>query len=326
MSTERSRPTSQPPTSPGARPPTAPTEAPGSTGPNGETRRGRRERERARDRSRARTYAPRRRPFLERHRGEILGLVAIAAIVLAGGFVVVQANSKTYACTTLTEPAPPATPLPNGSPGPLGQVQPDMGRGHILPPEFQRYTSCPPASGIHYAPPGGPITARYYGPDDATTPQGWIHNLEHGGLVILYSCDKGACDDATQQQLQDLFRTFPNSPICNIPRGNVGPVIARFEEMKTPIAALLWGRVLFQQKLDTQQILDFFNTQAELKNPEPQCVQPTPSPVPGQSTAPIESAAPTETAVPDTSGAPASPASSPSTAPSVSPATSPGPS
>ena len=48
-------------------------------------------------------------------------------------------------------------------------------------------------------------------------------------------------------------------------------MITRFEEMKTPIAALLWGRVLFQQKLDTQQILDFFNTQAELHNPEPQC-------------------------------------------------------
>ena len=191
-----------------------------------------------------------------------------------------------------------------------------MGRGHILPPEFQRYTSCPPASGIHYAPPGGPITARYYGPDDATTPQGWIHNLEHGGLVILYSCDKGACDDATQQQLQDLFKTFPNSPVCNIPRGNVGPVIARFEEMKAPIAALLWGRVLFQQKLDTQQILDYFNTQAELKNPEPQCARPRRRRSPAQSAAPSESAAPTETAVPDTSGAAGVSRRPPSTAPS----------
>ena len=323
MSTEKSRPSSQPP-SPAGRPPTPRADAPGSTGPDGETRRGRRERERARDRSRARTYAPRRRPFLERHRGEILGLVAIAAIVLAGGFVFVQANSKTYACTTLTVPAPAASPLPNGSPAPLGQVQGDMGRGHILPPEFQRYTSCPPASGIHYAPPGGPITARYYGPDDATTPQGWIHNLEHGGLVILYSCDKGACDDATQQQLQAFFKSFPNSPVCNIPRGQVGPVIARFEEMNAPIAALLWGRVLFQQKLDTQQILDYYTSQAELKNPEPQCTRPTPSPVPGASAAPSESAAPTETAVPDTSAPPASAA--PSTSPVASPAASPSPS
>ena len=282
-----------------------------SHGPGGETRRGRRERERERDRARARAYSPRRKPFLERHRGEILGLIAIAAIVLAGGFVFVQANSKTYACTTLTNPAPAATRLPNGSPGALGQIQPDMGKEHILAPEPQRYTQCPPASGTHYAPPGGPIIARYYDPDSATVPQGWVHNLEHGGLVILYSCDKGACDDATQQALQELFKNFPNSPVCNFPKGNIGPVITRFEEMKTPIAALLWGRILFQDKLDTAQILEFFRTQAELKNPEPQCARPTPTPAsPAPSTSP--------------SGSPAgSPASSPSTAPSTSPAVSP---
>ena len=215
-----------------------------SHGPGGETRRGRRERERERDRdrdrSRSRTYTSRRQPFLERHRGELLGLLAVAAILFTAGFIFVQANSKSYACTTLTEPAAATTPLPNGSPGPLGQVQPDMGKEHLLPPEPQRYTQCPPASGIHYAPPGGPITARYYGPDSASLPQGWIHNLEHGGLVILYSCDQGACDDATQQALQEFFRTFPDSPVCKIPKGTVGPVIARFEEMKKPIAAMLW--------------------------------------------------------------------------------------
>jgi uncharacterized protein DUF3105 len=282
-----------------------------SHGPSGETRRGRRERERERDRARARSYSPRRKPFLERHRGEILGLIAIAAIVLAGGFVFIQANSKAYACTTLTNPSPAATPLPNGSPGPLGQIQPDMGRQHLLPPESQRYTQCPPASGNHYAPPGGPIIARYYGPDNATVPQGWVHNMEHGGLVILYSCDKGACDDATQQALQDLFKNFPNSPVCNFPKGNIGPVITRFEDMKTPIAALLWGRILFQDKLDTAQILEFFRTQAELKNPEPQCARPTPTPA-----SPAPAAAPS-------GSPPGSPGSSPSTAPSTSPAVSP---
>ncbi len=293
-----------------------------SSGSDGDTRRGRRERERSRDRSRSRAVTPRRQGLVERHRGEILGLIAVAAIVFAGGFVIIQANAKAYACTSLTDPAPAAT-LPNGSPGPLGQVQPDMGRSHILPPESQRYASCPPASGNHYAPPGGPLTARYYGPDDATIPQGWIHNLEHGGLVILYSCDKGACDDATQAALQDLFKNFPDSPVCNIPRGNVGPVIARFEEMKTPIAALLWGRVLFQDKLDTAQILEFFRTEAELKNPEPQCVRPTPAPA--GTTAPSTSPGASSSAQPGASSS-AEPSSSSGSAPSTSPATSPEPS
>lgn len=283
-------------------------------GPAGETRRGRRERERERERSRSRTTY-RRRPFLERHRGSVVALLAIAAVVLAGGFVVVQANNKAYACSTQTDPAPAATPLPNGSPGPLGQIQSDMGRNHILVPENQRYAACPPASGPHYAALDGPIPARYYAPDDSTLPQGWIHNLEHGGMVILYSCDKGACDAATQQALQDLFKSFPASPLCNVPKGTIGPVITRFEEMKKPIAALLWGRVLFQDKLDTAQLLEYFGTQAELHNPEPQCDRPSPTPAPVPSGSPdvSSSAAPSSSAPPS-----ASPVASPEPSPSPS--------
>jgi len=261
---------------------------------------------------------------VERHRGELLGLIAVVALVLVGGFVVVQANSKAYACTSQLIPAPASSPPPNGSPAPLGQVQPDQGRNHLLPPEFQRYASCPPASGFHYQPPGGPIIARYYGPDDATVPQGWIHNLEHGGLVILYSCDRGACDDATQQALQALFKTFPNSPVCNTPKGNIGPVIARFEDMNAPFAALLWGRVLFQQKLDTQQILDYFATQAELHNPEPQCARPTPTPGPSASPSGSPGASPSGSAGASPSGsAGASPSSVPLASPTPSAAASP---
>lgn len=284
-----------------------------SHGPSGESRRGRRERER--ERSRTRTEPVRRRSFFERYRGTLLGLVAVGAVVLVGGFVVVQANSKAYACSTETIPAAPGGPLPNGSPAPLGQVQPDQGRDHILAPVAQRYTACPPASGDHYSAVDGPIQARYYSPDDATLPQGWIHNLEHGGLVVLYNCGKGACDDATQKALQAFYQTFPNSPLCGIPKGTIGPVIARFDEMKAPIAALLWGRVLFQDKLDTAQILEYFATQAELKNPEQQCARPTATP-----------ATPTTSANPSTPASSAGPAPSTSPVPSDNPAASPSPS
>ncbi|MDP9482640.1 MAG: DUF3105 domain-containing protein [Chloroflexota bacterium] len=283
-------------------------------GPAGETRRGRRERERERERTRSRTTY-RRRPFLERNRGAVLALAAIAAVVLAGGFVVIQANSKAYACSTQTNPAPAASAQADGSPVPVGQVQPDLGRNHILAPANQRYAACPPASGPHYPPPDGPIPARYYSPDDSTLPQGWIHNLEHGGLVILYSCDNGACDATTQQALQDLFASFPESPVCKLAKGTIGPVITRFEEMKAPIAALLWGRVLLQDKLDTAQVLEYFRTQAELHNPEPQCARPSPAPSPGPSGSPGASP-----------GASSSAAPSSDTSPSTSPATSAGPS
>ena len=206
--------------------------------------------------------------------------MALIAIVLVGGFVLVQTTSKAYACETLTVPAAAVAPAPGGSPAPLGQVQPDMGRNHVADGTSVRYPECPPASGNHYSSTLGPIAANYYGPNDSTVPQGWLHNMEHGGMVILYSCDRGACDDATQQQLKDLAATFPNSPLCGIPRGKVSPVITRFEDMKAPFAAMVWGRVLFQDKLDTAQLLEFYRTQAELYNPEPQCQRPAATPAP----------------------------------------------
>jgi len=236
-------------------------------------------------------------------------LVAAVAIVLVGGFVLVQTTSKAYACETLTLPVAAVAPTSGGSPAPLGQVQPDMGRNHVADGTSVSYPECPPASGNHYSSTLGPIPANYYSPNDSTVPQGWIHNMEHGAMVILYSCALGACDDATQQQLKDLAATLPNSPICGIPRGNISPVITRFEDMKAPFAAIVWGRVLFQDKLDTAQILEFFRTQAELYNPEPQCQRPAATPAP--SGAPAPSAAP--------SGAPApSAAPSPTVAPSPS--------
>ena len=188
-----------------------PTARPGAAGASGSGRR---------DRSRATDHASERRPFLERHRGEILGLVAVAAIVLAGGFVFVQANSKAYACTTLTDPAPAATAAAErlagaARPGPAGHGS----RPHpvarvpalLVLPAGLRATTTPRPAGRSPRATTDPTTPRL--------PQGWIHNLEHGGLVILYSCDKGACDDATQQALQDLFKTFPDSPVCKHPEG-----------------------------------------------------------------------------------------------------------
>jgi hypothetical protein len=160
-----------------------------------------------------------------------------------------------------------------------------MGNGHVGNGDFVRFVNCPPASGRHWNVPGGPITPRYYEPGDTTYPQGWIHNLEHGALVVLYSCDKGGCDPADQQKLYALAQDFPTSPICQIPGGFASPTITRFEEMDGPFAALVWNRVLLQQQLDIDEIKRFFAEEAERTNPELQCPRPSPSPAPAVSPA-----------------------------------------
>lgn len=246
-----------------------PSSGSGSHGPSGAPRAGRRATQRP---------ASPEPSFLERRRGLLLGGLAVVVVAVVGVFLFFGSTQKAYACTQMSAPAPAATPAPDSATAPLGQVQDDLGRGHIEAGRSARYTYCPPASGPHYDPPDGPIPARYYGKDDAAVPQGWIHNLEHGGLAVLYSCTVGTCDKATEETLRQLVATFPPSPVCALPAGGEAPVVARFDEMEAPFAALLWGRILLLDTLDTEKILAFYEQYGERTNPEPQCAPPSPSP------------------------------------------------
>jgi Protein of unknown function (DUF3105) len=239
-----------------------------------------------------------------------------AIVVLTVAFLFLGATEKAYSCSSLLTPAPAASVVPGESPQ-LGQAQPDMGRTHIAVGTAQRYISCPPASGNHYnAANVGPIPARFYAPEDGTIPEGWIHNLEHGALVVLYSCANGCPDAATMQKLKDFAGpTFPNSPVCNEPVGFIGPVVARFDDMSTKFAGLVWDRVLLQDSLNTDQLLAFFKAEGERFNPEAQCTPASPSP----SAPPVVPSGSPATAPPaSASPASASPAPSASTSPAPS--------
>ena len=291
----------------GAAPTTAtPGATPGGTSrpaaPEPHARAGRRERVR---------YQP-KQSFLERYRTLLIGVGVLLGIALVGVFVFASAAQPAYACSALFDPAPTASPPVGASPQP-GYVQPDMRNQHVAIGTKVTYANCPPASGKHFNQTGaGPITPRVYGPNDTLIPQNWVHNLEHGALVLLYKGDSEAATTAGQTALRAFFDSYPNSPVCNFPPGtNVGPVFVRFDDMKWPMAALVWNRVLPLQSLDTAAILEFDKTFGERANPEKLC---SPSASPGASGSPSTSAEPS-------SSAPASAA--PSAAPSASPVASP---
>lgn len=249
--------------------------------------------------------------FLARNRKRLLWGLAVVALVGMAGLAFLNATSTAYACTTEWSPAPPAPPAPDATPR-LGSAQTDLGRDHVPLGSFVRYALCPPATGNHYNAQGdGPIRPGVYGPDDQATPQGWIHNLEHGGLVLLYRCTNGdtACSESGQAALNRFNASFPNSPICDVPRGGVGPIVARFDQMKWPYAALLWGLVLPLDSLDDAQILAFFAQHGDRTNPEPQCAPPTQTPIPADTSVPSPSAAAAPTAVPTDTPAPSADAS-----------------
>ncbi len=201
----------------------------------------------------------------------VLGAAVVAVVLVVSGFVFFQATQPLYACSNIFDP--PEASTPSGAP------QADAGKTHINPGAFQRYTNCPPASGPHNTTSQfGPIEARYYGPDEQTVPQGWVHNLEHGALVLLYKCDGNVCSDDVQNQLKQFVRTFPNSPVCNVKPGVVSPVVTRFDQSPHPFAALVWDRVMYLDTFDAQQVLAFYRQYGEKSNPEPQCSLPSASP------------------------------------------------
>ncbi len=245
--------------------------------------------------------------------------------VLLLGMAYVGFTRPTYACTNVFDPTPApsfvapspgpvasgASPAPAVTPPPPGYVQPDMGHLHEATGNTVTYRYCPPASGKHYNSSGqGPIRGGLYGPGDQAVPPGWVHNLEHGAIVLLYSCrapegqTAPACTDAGQQQLADLLARWPDSPICKIPKGPLTPVIARYDDMAWNYAALVWDVVLPMDQIDDALLFEFYARNAEQFNPEKQCPNPTAPPGPATPTA-----APTAT-----------PAAPPATSPATSPA------
>jgi Protein of unknown function (DUF3105) len=231
--------------------------------------------------------------FLQRNRIRLIGAAAAAVLVVLAGFAYLNVTSPVYACSSEFTPTPAPSTAASHAPG---YVEPDMGRTHIDVGTHMKYAFCPPASGWHYNATGyGPIQPAVYGPDQQTVPQGWIHNLEHGALVLLYKCPGEACSDAGQAALKQLYDDWPVGPVCGTPPHTIGPVITRFDDMAYPYAALVWDVVLPLQTLDTAQILNFFNAEAEVTNPEKFCTTPTPTPGATESAGPTGSAGPAAT-------------------------------
>ncbi len=205
---------------------------------------------------------------LERHRGAILGVAVVAVLAIGGAFLFMGAAGPAYACDTVLAPEAATSPAPDATPR-LGQVTRDLGRAHVETGERVRYEFCPPTSGPHYNDARyGPIATRAYGADDRTDPQGWIHNLEHGQMAVLYRCPEG-CDEAAQAALRALQGQLPASPLCADPATST-VVVTRFDDLPTPYAAVAWGRVYFLDSLDAAAITTFQQQSAD-RGPEPQC-------------------------------------------------------
>jgi hypothetical protein len=117
------------------------------------------------------------------------------------------------------------------------------------------WSSNPPSSGPHY-----PIWAAYRA-YTTPVPRGYyLHDEEHGGLVLLYNCAAGPIDcNEIQAKLQQVSDALPDDPLC-IQRAQgvrVRVVITPDPLLDVPVAAATWGWTYRAECFDLQSLVDF---------------------------------------------------------------------
>ena len=102
------------------------------------------------------------------------------------------------------------------------------------------YEDPPPMGGDH-----DPCWAKWGVHTEEVGDEHWVHNLEHGGVVFLYTCPEGCADEiATLTGLVEGYGpTALLSPYAALP--------VRF-------AAVSWGHRLLQDCLDTDTMRTFY--------------------------------------------------------------------
>jgi hypothetical protein len=95
------------------------------------------------------------------------------------------------------------------------------------------YSTNPPTSGPHY-----PIWAAYKSYTEPVPRGFWVHDLEHGAVVVTYNCPSNC--DAEVAQLQAFLDSLPADPICAAPVKNRF-VVTPDPHLDIKFAASAWG-------------------------------------------------------------------------------------
>jgi hypothetical protein len=149
-----------------------------------------------------------------------------------------------------------------------GQPVADEGRTHVDPSTSPTYNSYPPASGPHYSATGiAPVPWQTIANSSAPLVEGqYIHNLEHGGMAILYNCPTGADCTTLQNSLENYVRNLaPAEPAFN----EVKVVLTPYSRGMTThkVALVAWDYIEFLDVYDQATITQFYENHVN-KGPE----------------------------------------------------------
>jgi hypothetical protein len=112
-------------------------------------------------------------------------------------------------------------------------VPEEAGTTHVTRPTPVTFKHQPPSSGSHYSDQQAP---RPWGANkDALLPEEFVHNQEHGGVVLVYQCSGSQCDDYFAQA-QALVAALPKEPSFN----EVKFLSTPYQNMSPKVALLAW--------------------------------------------------------------------------------------
>ncbi|MFN2465912.1 MAG: DUF3105 domain-containing protein [Candidatus Dormibacteria bacterium] len=187
---------------------------------------------------RAQVEAERRRTYI---------IIAVFAVLIIGGAGILYfftANPFNIGVTQATGKA-------LGGPSAV----PDEGNKHVTRPARVTYKHQPPSSGNHYNE-GMPTAPRPWGPNQTELlPEEFVHNLEHGGIALVYKCSGSQCDDYYAQS-QALFAAVPKEPKFN----EVKFLSTPYASMTPRFALLAWDHEQdFSGFPSTSDVTAFYN-------------------------------------------------------------------
>jgi len=146
----------------------------------------------------------------------------------------------------------------------LGQEVADEGTpSHIDPSTTWTYKFYPPTSGPHYSVAGSaPVPWKTI---DTLVEGQFVHNLEHGGIAILYNCPSGTDCTTLRNQLSDYINKLaPVEPTY----GEVKFVMTPYSKgMTKKVALVAWHYVEFLDAYDQNAITQFYESHVD-KGPE----------------------------------------------------------
>lgn len=188
----------------------------------------------------------RRGPRAERRAGIPPALVVV--LVAAGG-VLFLALAIVYLLTPHGRQGPrPQSPFPPvvtpfKTDEHVGQKQPVEAGTHIATGTPGTWQTLPPSSGQHW-----PAPAPWGPAQQALPPERWVHNLEHGGIVVLF---RDAADAPTAA-------AFARHAPAETQFGEVKVVDAPYPKLAQRFALVAWGWVDQMDAWSDTEALSFY--------------------------------------------------------------------